>query len=147
MRRIALFLLSSILTPATLAAGQTTCVLATQIQVITPLPAGDSAGFIVVSNRSGSCFARSIATPLRPAVSQQRAAQPVAKSRLSTAAFVENLLSKLGWDSSGKGMVSAVSSRMQTTSGLAGASGVAGGFDPRLTFVGPERVESAVLRF
>lgn len=146
MRRIVMFLLSSFLSPATLAAGQTTCLLATQIQIITPLPAADTAGMTVLSNSSGSCLARAIDAPLRPAVSRQMT-EPSAKKRLNTAGLVEILLARLGWTDSGNGIASTVSRRARTSFGRAQVSEVATSFDPRLTYVAPERADNAVLRF
>jgi len=93
---VILFLISSALTPATLAAGQTTCLLATQIKVMTPL-AADSAGWTVVSDSLGNCVARSVDEPLRPVASRQTSALRVAMKKPSTVALAENLLSKLGW--------------------------------------------------
>jgi hypothetical protein len=119
---IALFLISSALTPATLAAGQTTCVLATQIKVMTPL-AADSTGWVVVSGSRGNCIARSVEVPLRPAVSRRTSSPRVAAEKFSTVAVAEGLLSKLGW----------TNVNLHTDSSRASYS--------------TDRVENAVLRF
>jgi hypothetical protein len=72
MKDIALFLISSVLTPATLAAGQATCLLATQIKVTSPLYDSSSAtGLTVTSSSSGRCVAISSDMPMRPAAFRQ----------------------------------------------------------------------------
>lgn len=67
MRRIAVFLISSLLNPAPSAAQQIARLAATQIKLITPFHAGYlGIGFAVRARESGSCFARSAAVSGRP---------------------------------------------------------------------------------
>jgi hypothetical protein len=148
MRRIALFLLSSILTPATLAAGQGTCLLTTQIKVMNPLLAGDSTtGWTVISNSSGSCVARSIDMPLRPAVSRQTIASPLATKKPDAVAVVGSLLSRLGWESAGQSPVPVAPAGLRMKSGRSRGSNVADGVDPSYRSFSAERADNAVLRF
>lgn len=148
MRSIALFLLSSILTPATLAAGQQTCLLTTQIKVMNPLLADDSiTGWTVIANNSSSCVARSIDMPLRPAVSRHTIASPVAAKKPNTVAVVESLLSRLGWASVGQSPVPVASVGPRMKSGHSRGSNVADGVDPSYGSFSAERADNAVLRF
>ena len=97
MRSMALFLFSSILTPATLASGQTTCLLATDIQVVTPLPANYGAkGLTVISNSNGSCVAMPVDLPLRPVSSRQALTQSRTAWKPKLADVMESLASRLG---------------------------------------------------
>lgn len=145
MRRIALFLLSSILTPATLASGQATCLLATQIKIMTPLPADNSiTGWTVISNSSGSCVVRPVDVPLRPAASTQTIAPPVTTKKRNIAAVMEILISKLGWDES---TVSATPAGLRMKEGGSGGSHVAESVDSSQRSFSAERAENAVVRF
>lgn len=148
MRRIALFLISSILTPAPLASGQAACLLATQIKIMTPLPANNpNTGLTVISNSNGSCVARSVDIPLLPVASRQPIAPPLAKKKPNTIAVVESLLSRLGWTNVGPSAVSAAPARLRMKYGRSRGSYVAEGVDPSQTSFSAERAENAVVRF
>lgn len=148
MRSIALFLISSVLTPATLASGQATCLLATQIKVMTPLPAGDSTtGLTVISNSSGRCVARPIDMSLRPAVSGQTMASPLAAKKPNTVAVMESLLSRLGWASADQSAVPVAPAGLRMKSGRSGGSNVVDGVDPSYMSFSAERADNAVLQF
>lgn len=99
MKELALFLISSLLTPATLAAGQTRCLLATQIRITSAVSANDSpTGLIVISSSSGSCIARSIDVPLLPVTSRQTVpSSSLSTTKSNAAAVTGSLLTKLRW--------------------------------------------------
>ncbi|HTZ97110.1 MAG TPA: hypothetical protein VMB18_11970 [Terriglobales bacterium] len=114
MRQVVLFLLSSILTPATLAAGQTTCLLATQIKVMSPLPANNSiTDWTVISSSDGSCVARTGDIPMLPVASQRTIARPVVLASSNTAIVVEILLARLGWINREENFVSEAPAALQ----------------------------------
>lgn len=118
MRQVVLFLLSSILTPATLAAGQATCLLATQIKVMSPLPAGNSTtDWTVVSSNDRSCVARTGNIPMIPVASERTIARPVSMTEGSTAVVAEILLVKLGWIRIDESLVSESPAALQVNYG------------------------------
>lgn len=131
MRSIALFLLSSILTPATLAAGQTTCLLTTNVKVMTPLPADNSTtGWTVISNSSGSCIAKPVEAPLR-AITSRETISPILVTEKSNAVVVmEILLNKLGWTNGDESFVSVASAAVQVNHLRARRSDAVDGADP-----------------
>ena len=146
MRQIALFLLSSLLTPATLAAGQATCVLATQIKVMTPLPADLTTGSTVISNSSGRCVARPVDMPLRAVASRQTIAPPLATKKRSTVAVVQSLLSSLGWANSGENALAAAPVGLRMKYGRSRGSSFVNGVDASQRSFS-ERAENAVVWF
>jgi len=148
MRNIALFLLSSILTPATLAAGQGTCLLATQIKVMTALPADNSiAGWTVTSNSSGSCVARPVDDiPMRPAASRQTMTSQRSTTESNAVAVMESLLARLGWTDLDESAFSARPARLRMKDSRARASKVAEGAARQQSF-SVDRVENAVIWF
>jgi len=147
MRSIVLFLASSILIPAPLAAGQALCLLATQIKIMTPLPVDHSAGLTVISNSNGGCVARSFDIPLRPVASRQTIAPLPAKKKLSTVAVAESLLARLGWANVGARAVSAVPTGEPRKYDRSREWSVAEGLDSGQTSFSTERAENAVVRF
>lgn len=147
MRSIALFLISSILTPATLAAGQTTCLLATQIKVTSPLLADSSTALTVISNSNGNCVAESIHIPLRPAAKQQTIARALASKKPTTVAVVESLLASLGWTEAGRSRVSATPAGLRRKNGCSTRSHIGGSINSSRTFLSAAQVDNAVLRF
>jgi hypothetical protein len=128
MRQVVLFLLSSILTPATLAAGQTTCLLATQIKVMSPLPANNSStDWTVISSSDGSCVARTGDIPMLPVAWQRTIARPVSMTSSNTVLVVEILLSRLGWINREENFVSESPAALQVNFSRARKSDVADG--------------------
>jgi hypothetical protein len=103
MKDIALFLISSILTPATLAAGQTACLSPTHIEVANPLRASSTKDLTAIS--SSNCVARTVASPLHPIAWEQTIAPLLATNRPNTAMLVRILLARVGWADLGRGAV------------------------------------------
>jgi hypothetical protein len=148
MRRIVLFLISSILTPATLAAGQATCFSATQIKITSAVPADDSTtGLTVISDSSGSCVARPVEMPLRAVASRQALASPLSTTKSNTVAVVESLLSRLGWAEPGQSATSTTSAELRRNYGHSRRSSVADSVDASRSSFSAERSDNAVLRF
>ncbi len=133
MRSIALFLLSSILTPATLAAGQATCLLATETKVMTPLPGDNSiTGRTAISNSGGSCVARPAGARLRPVAAWQTTGAPQTMTESNAAIVMEILLEKLGWTNLDESVVSAAPAALRVNYGHARGSKVPAGVESSL---------------
>jgi len=147
MRRITLFLLSSFLTPATLAAGQATCVLATQMKVMTPLPADSTTGLTLISNGSGSCVARPVDMPLRPVASRKTIAPLVVPTKSNPVVVMEILLARLGWTNLDESVVSAAPAGLRVNYGRARGSYVVDDANPSHRSFLTERAENAVVWF
>jgi len=147
MRGIALFLISSILTPATLASGQVMCLVVPQIKIETPLPAGEvRPGLTVISNGNGSCPARPDNVPLRPVRSQQAIAPSLVTKKPKLADVMEDLVSRLGWGNYGQSAVSLARGARQMNYGRSRGFNVAEGVDSSYASYSVER-DNAVVRF
>jgi hypothetical protein len=147
MRGILLCLISSILTPATLASGQVKCLLAPQIKIETPLPAGEAkTDLTVISNSSGSCLARSVNVPLRPVGWQQAIAPRLVAKKPKLADVVEYLVSRFGWENDGQSALSLAKGAHRMNYGRSGGFNVAEGVDSGYASF-PVDQDNAVVRF